>query len=159
MMSIDERLERLVSAAELRDRQIEADRQQLVELRDLFQQQNAAHEQQIEAHKQQNAAHEQQIEANRQQLVGLRDLFQQQNAAHDRRIEAHDRQIEANRQQLAQLQNWTAELREANVLLVQMVSKQQDELQQYKKTTNAALDRIDRTLMLLFEQRNNGHAN
>ncbi|MGK7925616.1 MAG: hypothetical protein AB4290_10285 [Spirulina sp.] len=76
--------------------------------------------------------------------------------AHDRRIEACDRQIaelrETHQQQLD-------ELREANLLLVQIVSQQQDDLREYKKTTNTALDRIEQTLRDLFGQQNNGSSN
>ncbi len=122
-MNIDERLERLLSAAELHERQIEANSRQI-----------EANSRQIEANGRQIEANGRQIEANGQQLAELRNMV----ASHDQHI---------------------AELREANALLVRMMSQQQDELREYKKTTNAALDRIDRTLMLLFEQRNNGHGN
>ena len=83
--------------------------------------------------------------------------------ASDRKIEASDRKIEANERQITELRNTHQqqldELREANRLLVQIVSQQQDDLREYKKTTNAALDRIDRTLRYLFGQQNNGSSN
>lgn len=77
--------------------------------------------------------------------------------------EVHDRQIASNGQQISELREiysqQISELREANALLVQLVSQQQDELREYKKTTNAALDRIDRTLSFLVGQQGNGSAN
>ena len=95
-------------------------------------------------------------EVHDRQIGELRDTLSQHSAEHDRQIGElrdllsqqsveHDRQI--------------SELREANALLVRIVSQQQDELQEYKRSTNEALDRIDRTLKLLFGQQNNGNAN
>ena len=103
------------------------------------------------------------IDERLERLVSLAEFHNQQIESNSRQIESNSRQIESNSRQIAELReiysSQISELREANALLVQMVSQQQDELREYKKTTNAALDRIDRTLRFLVGQQGNGSTN
>ncbi|MEM9540593.1 MAG: hypothetical protein AAGA60_13960 [Cyanobacteria bacterium P01_E01_bin.42] len=97
-------------------------------------------------------AHDRRIEDNNRRIE-----------ASDRKIEASDRKIEASDRKIAEIrethQQQLDELREANRILVQIVSQQQDNFLEYKKTTNLALDRLEQTIRDIFGQHNNGSSN
>ena len=60
------------------------------------------------------------------------------------RLEATRQIVEANSLGIAELRTGQAQLQAAQTQLVQMFSQQQDSLQEFKHTTNAALDRMER---------------
>ncbi|WP_374791856.1 hypothetical protein [Aerosakkonema funiforme] len=65
--------------------------------------------------------------------------------------------VERNTQGIESLRVLVGDLREGQALLTQMLVEEREARQEFRRTTNAALDRIDRTLEELKRNRDNGN--
>ncbi len=65
--------------------------------------------------------------------------------------------IAANSQAISDLQGLVSNLREGQAILTQILVEEREARQEFRRTTNAALDRIDRTLEELRRDRENGN--
>lgn len=73
----------------------------------------------------------------------------------DERLDRLAGMVEANAQGIANLRILVGDLREGQALLTQMLVEEREARQEFRRTTNAALDRIDRTLEELRRDRDN----
>lgn len=78
-------------------------------------------------------------------------------AADRETISANNRAIAANSEAIADLRTLVSELREGQAILTQILVEEREARQEFRRTTNAALDRIDQALEELRRDRDNGN--
>lgn len=71
-------------------------------------------------------------------------------------VEANTQAIAENTQAIADLRTPVVDLREGQAMLTQMLVEEREARQEFRRVTNEALDRIDRTLEELRRDRRNG---
>ncbi|MCL6435761.1 MAG: hypothetical protein K6T90_16420 [Leptolyngbyaceae cyanobacterium HOT.MB2.61] len=72
-------------------------------------------------------------------------------------IAANSQAIAANSQAIADLRVLVSDLREGQAILTQILVEEREARQEFRRATNAALDRIDRALEELRRDRENGN--
>ncbi len=87
------------------------------------------------------------------QIAGAVNENRSQIAENSRQIAENGQQIAENGRQIDNLRISVTELREGQAILTQMFVQEREAMQDFRRTTNAALDRIDRTLDYLMRER------